>query len=172
MAKGRFITGLAELDAALAQLRVSTANKIAKSAIRAGMKVYTKAMQDAAKGGIKQAIGSKFKSLARGRRIEAKAGINVGKAGKAARENANKRAPHAHIHVIGSKLRKRKRLGGRFAYIKKPTNRQLSTGTSPPNPIIKNAVSSSQSQAASAMEAAAKKALEREAARLRRKAGK
>lgn len=167
MAKQRILTGEKELDNALNELSVTTANKVAKASVRAGIRQITKAVKANAKGSIKDAVGEKFKAFRKGSRIDAKAGINVGKAGK--REDPKGKKPVAVAYVVGTPKRFRKRLGGKFAYIKKPTSRQLRTNQMPANPIVQEGASEARPAVKTAILTAAKKALEKEAARIRKK---
>lgn len=164
----QYLTGDKELDDALKQLGTTLANRIAKTSIRAGVRVLQKAIKDRAKGTVKDQIGSKVKVLKSSKQLIAKAGVNVGNAGK-------ERTPgpaHAHLFAIGSQKRFRKRIGGRFAYLKRPTSRQRRTEKMPSNKFVDEALSASQGQIKTAMHAAARKSLIREADKIAKRAQK
>lgn len=50
-----------------------------------------------------------------------------------------RKAPHAHLVEFGTKERTRKRLGGRYAFIKNPTAEQLRTGRTPERSFLRKA---------------------------------
>jgi HK97 gp10 family phage protein len=163
----KIITGLPELEKTLKNLADKTADKIARSALRAGVVVVAKAEKAAAPvgktGQLKASIGSR---VGKGRSgiFQAKAGVNVGKRTKA-KQAKGPMAPHAHLAALGTQPRLRKRLGGRFSNIKNPTPQQLSTGSGPANPFIRNAYNSARSRAMDAMSKQAAKTLARELAK-------
>jgi len=161
MAKARILTGDKQLDATLRDMATAGANRVAKSTIRAGLNVMQSEIKKAAKGRIKDEIGKKFKNIGRTSRLEAKTGVGVGKR----KQTDPKKEPIGHFYAVGTKHRTRKRIGGRFGYLKNPTKRQLSTGQMPARPFVKQAVSSAAPTAAAKMKAAATKALDREAQR-------
>ncbi len=99
--------------------------------------------------------------------IVSKIGINVGKHRKA--EEVGVHEPHAHLVGMGSKPRFRKRIGGRFAYITRPTQDQLSTGTMPANDFIGQALATARPAMVAAMLNAGAKAMEREAIKAARR---
>jgi len=162
----QYLTGDKELDAALEQLGTKVGNRIARASIRAGVAVLKREIKKRAKGTVKDHIGSKVKVLKSSKKLVAKAGVNVGKAGKIDTPGP----PHAHLFAIGSKKRTRKRIGGRFAYLKRPTSAQLRTEAMPGNQFVDEAASASQGQVKTAMHAAARKSLEREAKKLAKRA--
>lgn len=147
------------LESVLDELSKAGAKRIAKSVTSAGIAAIKRAIKSGAKGTIKKNVGSTVKSSNNSTVIKSKVGINVGGA-KIIQSN-----PHAHLYVIGSRKRTRKRLGGQFAMIKNPTQQQLNTGEMPGSDFINRAVSAAQPAAISAMNSAAQKALMRESAR-------
>ena len=113
----QFITGDVELEKTLAKLADKAADRVARSAIGAGLTVMKGAIKKAAPVGktgmLKKSIGSRFQRASHGKPVVAKAGVNVGK--KKKKEINTKRAPHAHLVALGTKARTRKRLGGKYA---------------------------------------------------------
>lgn len=163
----RILTGDKELDAALNELAVRTANKIAKAALRGALTVLTNNIKRAAPlgktGALRASIGKRFETAKRAGTVTAKAGVNVGKRKKTQDKT---HAPHSHLVALGTALRKRKRIGGKFGWIKKPNDRQLQTGEMPANEFVRLAVAASQSEMKNTARKAAQRALEREANRL------
>lgn len=160
-----FLTGDKQLEATLKRLADKEADKISRSALGAGLAKVQSAIRKAAPEGetgqLKAAIGKRLEKGKRGGRITAKTGINVGK-------NIVKKgkfAPHAHLVALGTKARTRQAIGGKFGFISKPTEQQLSTGTMPSNPFVKQAAQSSRSTAIAAMRKRAAKALAKAAAK-------
>jgi len=170
----KFLTGDKELEAMLKSLADKAADKIAKSALGAGLTVIRKAIKKAAPvgptGNLKASIGKRLEKGKRGGVMTAKAGINVGKKTKKEKTTGiMARAPHAHLVALGTQRRSRKTLGGKFATIVNPTPEQLATGTMPANPFVKQAAESAMGAASIAMRKQAAKALAREAAKAKRK---
>lgn len=159
----KFITGDAELEAALRSLADNAADKIAKSAIGAGLTVLVNAMRKeapvGATGAVKKSIGKRFERNKKTGLVTAKAGVNVGKrtSNKIGRE-----APHSHLVILGTKRRKRQTIGGRFGFIRNPTDEQLSTGSGPENPFIRRATEGSTGSVRRAMHEKAKNTLLRD----------
>jgi HK97 gp10 family phage protein len=157
-----FLTGDKKLEATLKRLADKEADKIAKSALGAGLTVMVSAIRKAAPvgptGNLKAGIGKRLEKGKRGGAFTAKAGINVGKRTKAVLSRKNF-GPHAHLVALGTKARIRKSIGGKFGYITNPTPSQLSTGTMPKNPFVKHAASSSKTAVRAAMRKRAAKAL-------------
>lgn len=167
------IHGASELQATFVELRNNGVGRVARSMAGAGITVVRRYQVKAAPrgktGAIRAAIGRKVSVSRKANFITAKAGINVGKKSKAAQAfNGKLTAPHAHF-VAGTKPRYRKRIGGKFAWVKHPSPTQLSTGRGPVNNFIEQAYNAAKPAAAAAMEKAGRKALEREAARVKRK---
>lgn len=160
-----YLTGDKELEATLSRLADKAADRVARSALGAGLTVLVKAMRKAAPvgptGNLRRSIGRRLESRKRSGRLIAKAGVNVGKG--AVRKGRT--APHSHLVAMGTQRRSRKRLGGQFAGIADPTPQQLSTGTMPANPFIRRATESSRSAVALAMRKRAEKKLAQEATR-------
>jgi HK97 gp10 family phage protein len=163
------LTGDKEIENTLTKLADKAADRVARNALGAGLTVVAKAMKQAAPvgktGAVKASIGKRNEKKKRTGVMEAKAGINVGKKTK----QKGRFAPHAHLVALGTKPRQRKRIGGRFSYLKNPTPQQLSTGTMPANSFVRMAYESSRSAARTAMTIAAKRSLGREVAKARKK---
>ena len=172
MAKQRILTGVAELDKNLKQLAGPVANRIAKSTLRAGVKAVARAIKQEAPQGktglVKKSIGSRFETFGRAGIVTAKAGVGVGKQ-RAKKTSVN--APHAHLVALGTKPRYRKKIGGKYAGIRNPTRKQLRTESTPKNDFVKRGYQAGSAAMSQAMEAAAKKALAREAAKLAKNLG-
>lgn len=162
----QIITGDDVIDANLAKLSTSIANKLAKYALRAALTVISRAERAAAPvgatGAVKKSIGTQLKKSREG--FTAKAGINVGKRTK----QRGKYAPHAHLVALGTKARYRKTIGGRFAFIRNPKREQLSTGVMPSNPFIRQAYAQSRAAATAAMRNKTMTALQKEVAKLKK----
>lgn len=178
----QFITGVADLEKTLRSLSDKSADRVAKAALRGGLAEITKAQRKAAPvgetGALKKSIGSRLEKSKRTGLVMAKAGLNVGKRKSGKKKGASTErlsklveqgAPHAHLVALGTQKRERKSIGGKFAYLKNPTPKQLSTGTMPANPFIKDAYAKAQSKIEPAMRKRAAKALDREAKRASRK---
>lgn len=101
-------TGDRALDRRLASLEKREAKKFARKAINAALTIANKSIKsEAPSKRVRKSIGKRFKKNKRTNVTEAKAGINVGK-----KRGANTRAPHAHLVALGTRRRKRRRLGG------------------------------------------------------------
>lgn len=167
------LTGHAELERTLAHLADKTADRIARSALGAGVVVLKRAIKKAAPvgptGSLKAAIGSRNEKTKHDGVHVAKAGTNVGKRSKRRKNRQSgvyetvkqKTAPHAHLVALGTKQRRRKRIGGEFASIRNPTSDQLSTGKMPSNDFVSRATTASTAAVGLAMQKAASKALDR-----------
>jgi hypothetical protein len=105
------------------------------------------------------AIGMRNERSKTSRLFESKVGVNVGKRG---RTQAKRWAP---LIVLGSQRRQRKMIGGKFSFITKPTNAQLSTGHVKATNIVKRGYASAQGSMNSAMRKAFERSVKREAAR-------
>ena len=169
----QYVTGIPELEATLSKLADKSADRVARSAIGGGLTIAAKRIRQAAPkgktGALKKSIRSRFIKQSGSRPTTAKVGVNVGKQKKTA-EGLVKRikAPHAHLVALGTKRRKRKKLGGKFAFIKQPSSQQLSTGTMPENPFLRKAFEAARPETMQRMRDRAAKALEREAAKARK----
>ena len=165
------ITGVPELEAALKGLSDRTADKVSRSAISAGLTLMRREIRKAAPkgptGNLKKSIGKKFLKGKRGRAILAKAGVNVGKRKKG--DDGGPLAPHAHLVALGTEQRTRKRLGGKFAYIRRPTKAQLSTGVMPSNDFVSVGAMKAKAKLVPVMFKAAERALKREVAKQKKK---
>ncbi|MCC7423770.1 MAG: HK97 gp10 family phage protein, partial [Planctomycetaceae bacterium] len=130
------ITGDAQIDARLRHLSEKGAARAGRAAVNKGLKTIEKEIRSAAPegetGGLKKAIGSRNKKRSRLNVAEAKTGIGVGK-------KKGESAPHSHLVALGTKSRKRKKIGGEFAEINPATDEQISTGTMPANPFVQQA---------------------------------
>lgn len=173
----KILTGDKELERTLKTLADKAADRVAKGTLGAGLTVIAREMKRDAPvgktGHLKSEIGKRNERNKRKGLYEAKAGIGVGKRKKPKSQKGQTQriagAPHGHLVGLGTKPRTRKKLGGRFAYIKNPTSQQLSTGTMPANPFVKRAYHAARSSAETAMQKRAAKALAREAAKARSK---
>lgn len=173
------ITGDKALDKKFKSLATKGARRAAVAAIRKGMTIAAKGIRKLAPVGptknLKKSIGSRIKKTKKTGTVEAKAGVNVGKktqkqldkaaarSGKTAKTTKN--APHAHLVALGTKARKRKRLGGKFAYLNPASDQQLRTGTMPRNDFVKQGWAASQSEAAAAIKSELAKQIAKEAAK-------
>lgn len=187
------LTGVKEIERMLRRLSDKQGDRIAKATISAGLTVLTKEIRAAAPVGetkaLRKSIGRRISSKT-AKKYEAKAGINVGKrtteskrkpgtrilkrrnAKQARRTGKSALAPHGHLVALGTMPRHRNNIGGKFGYLASPTQSQLSTGVMPANNFVKRATNSSRGKVKAAMAAAAKRGLEREAERARRKGRK
>jgi len=175
----KFLTGDEELERMLKHLADRTADRIARSALGAGISAIAKDLRKAAPkgptGNLKASIGRRMDKPRGKNAASAKAGLNVGKqtAKKQAqiklRSGGRVMAPHAHLVSLGTKQRTRTRLGGRYASIAEPTGQQLSTGTMPANDFVRRTVTANMSKFVAAMRKQAASRLESEAAKARRK---
>jgi hypothetical protein len=172
----KIITGDKELEASLRHMADKSADNVAKAALGGSLSVLTRNIKKAAPvgatGNLKASIGSRFEKGSRQNKgkVRAIAGINVGKRTKKEKAAGSMiRGPHAHLVALGTKARKRKTLGGKFAGIKNPTTDQLSTGVMPSNPFVKNASGQGHAQMLLASQKRAAKALDREAVKAARR---
>lgn len=170
------IRGISLVQAAFADLGSAGVARVAKSTMGAGLAVLKRAEKKAAPKGAtgqtRASIGSRVVVSRKAGFISAKTGIGVGKKKQTAETFSTRmNAPHAHLVALGTKPRYRKRLGGKFRYLKRPKRRQLSTGVMPANSFIQAAFNAARPAAAAAMERAAHKALEREMARAAKRQG-
>lgn len=154
----QWITGDAELERTLAALGDDkAADRVAKSAIGAGLTVLRKAIRAAAPvgptGNLKASIGRRLERATSRRRSVGKAGINVGKQSSRSKEKVN--APHSHLVALGTKQRFHK--SGK------------SVGRMTPNPFVRLATVASTAAVSQAMHTRAAKALERERLKALRK---
>lgn len=160
------LKGLNELQKNIKTLgSTSFANRLAKSVLAAGGTVAVKEIKKAAPHGTtgqeEKSIGKRTEKNTKGGIITEKVGIGVGKPRSGYQ-------PHVHLVALGTKPRFRRSIGGRFSYIKNPTTRQLSTGTMPANPFVREAFNRSRSAAIAAMNKRFEKKLAEEVAKLGR----
>ena len=150
------LTGVPELDAKLKKLETKAGNRIARNSLGAGARAVQKSIKNLASPKIKKSVGMRNEKGRKSARLETKVGINVGKRG--GRTEFKRWAP---LSVLGSVNRKRQKLGGKFAYVKNPTEEQLSTGQIKASQIVKRGYAAAQGS----MNAAMKKAFDRSLAR-------
>lgn len=167
----RVVTGVPELEAAMRHLSDKAADRVAKAALGGGGSYLARQIRKFAPkrtGALRKSIRYRF-IKGRGRqRVTAKVGVNVGKQKKD--ENGNfvsRSAPHAHLVALGTVQRTRKTIGGKFAYIRHPTERQLNTGSVRPQDFVKAGTAAATAGIIQAMKKRAIKALEREAKKAR-----
>lgn len=158
------LTGIPELDAKLKDMEKKAGFRIARNTLGAGARVVQKAIKSIAPASIKKSVGSRNERGRKSTRLETKVGINVGK--RSGRTEFKRWAP---IIVLGSSQRKRKRLGGKFVFIRKPTDDQLSTGQIKSTDIVKRGYSAARGGMKSVMLTAFKKSLAREVAKAKMK---
>jgi HK97 gp10 family phage protein len=129
----KYLTGDERLHKKLRQL-IEAGDKSAGKAMRKGATKIAGAIRKEAPVGpsktLKKSIGSKVKRSAKRGITDARAGIGVGK-------KKAKTARHGHLVGLGTTLRRRKKLGGKFAGVDNPSDTQLSTGTMPSNDFVK-----------------------------------
>lgn len=146
-AKGS-VSGAKRLEKKLARLRDKESFKLAKKAVRKGVAAQASGIRKEAPvgktGQLKAAIGSRLNKDKKKRLTTfGKAGANVGKRkerlakrSKKTGKKVNVQAPHAHLVALGTKQRKRKKIGGKFSYLNPPTSRQLRTGKMTPDAFV------------------------------------
>lgn len=169
------ITGEKEIDRKLERLEKKSARKVARRAVNKSTRTVTNAIkQEAPKGRrhrdalgrfaterkstvntLSKAIGQRAlkKSEAAGQ-VAAKTGVGVGKRKK----KEGKRAPHAHLVALGTRRRKRRKVGGVF----KGASRK-STGRMPANDFVKRGYSKSKAIAFSELRKLVAEGIEKEA---------
>lgn len=167
MAQAQILTGWKELDENLKALDTRVANRVATSAMRSALTVAKKGIKSAAsdhkdKGILDQSINSRFSKKQGGAVVRAKVGVNVGKRTALPQGVAR----HAHLVALGTKPRVRKKIGGKFAYLKRPKSK--STGVMPSDEFVKQGYAASEVAMQSAMVTAATRSLEREVAKLKK----
>ncbi len=160
------LTGFKEFDAKLRQFEAKAASRISRNTLGAGARLVQKEIKKEATPVLKPTIGMRNERGRKSGRIEAKVGVNVG---KRSRTKAKRWAP---LMVLGSQPRTRKTIGGRFAYIAKPTAAQLSTGRIKENQIVRRGYSAAQGSLPSVMRKAFNKSLAREVAKAKLNKGK
>lgn len=162
------IQGSTELNAVLKSLETNGIARVAKSVVGAGATVIRRNIAKMAPvgetGSVKKSIGRRVIKDRVSGLVSAKIGVNVGKRTKL----KGRHAPHAHMVAAGTRPRFRKRIGGRFAFIKNPTTSQLRTESTPANPFVAAGFSAGQAGAVAAMKKQFAKSLEREALRAAR----
>lgn len=168
------VKGGAELQATLSEFGQKAAGRIARSVLGAGITAIKRHMVRNAPrgktGATKASVGRRLVVSRRTGFVTAKAGVNVGKRSKAAQAvgGVKQVAPHAHLTALGTVPRFRRRIGGRFGYLRTPKPEQLSTGAMPASDWIGTAYTAALSDAQAAMEKAGQKAVARELARAKK----
>lgn len=157
------LTGQKELDAKLKQLGTKGGNRVARNSLGAGARVVQKAIKKIAPKSIKDAIGMRNEKGRKSGKLETKVGVNVGKRSKT---KAKRWAP---VIVLGTAIRQRKMIGGKFSYITKPTDAQLTTGKIRENHIVSAGLSASQGSAKAAMKKSFDRSFAREVAKAKLK---
>ena len=156
------ITGVKELDAKLKRLSTKTAKKAARAGLGAGLTVLAKKMRQMApkattpghsNRSIKASIGKRQKKDKVTGITSAVAGIDVGK-------KKSKQVPQAHLLALGTVVRTRKSVGGKFK-----GSENKGTGKVIGNDFIKRASDAARSEAVSAILAKANEVIQREAAK-------
>lgn len=156
------MTGMKEFDNKLKDMETKAGNRIARATIGAGLTQLKKSIKAAAPEWMKASIGARQGKNPRKGVYEAKAGVNVGKRTKKSARNWNAWVP---VAVLGTMLRRRKSIGGKFSYITNPTQAQLSTGQIKPHPIVKQGLAAAKGSMTTAMQAAFDRALAKEVAK-------
>jgi hypothetical protein len=169
----QILTGVADIEKLLSGLSDKAGDKIARSALGAGLGLVAKKIKKAAPVGktkaLRNSIGKRFEKQKRPQWFQAKAGVNVGKQKKTAEGfKGHLKAPHAHLVALGTRYRERDKIGGRFSYIKNPTKTQLTTGEMPSNPFLKQAYMSAKAEASERMKIKAKERLAKELAKAKK----
>lgn len=138
------ITGDKALAKKLASLDKKMESRGASAAVSKGITVIAKKARQLAPTKVqKRSIGTRNKKV-KGQ-PEAKVGVNLGKKGA-------KRKPQA-VPLTASKgrMRFRKKIGGKFAFIKEPTKQQLRTGVLPGSDFVTQATVAAWADAKAAM---------------------
>lgn len=170
------VTGIEDLDRNLKALGATVENRIAKKALLDGAKGLARLQAAAApvgpSGNLKAAIAAR--AVSKSGHPSAKSGINVGKRQLGVHGLA--RAPHGHLVALGTKLRTRKRIGGKFRYLEpnayhSQEPRSRSTGKMPANAFIRQIATSSEYAVRSAIEVSIRNGIAREVNRLGAKTG-
>jgi hypothetical protein len=163
------LQGADKLQQTFGEFSRAGVGRLARSTLGAGITVVkryqVKAAPKGKTGETRASVGRRLVVSRRTAFVTAKSGINVGRGSKAKPQG---RMPHAFLNAIGSRPRFRKRLVGRFSWVRRPTQSQLRTGSMPVNNFIAQAYSAAQPAAAAAMQAAGTKALAREANRAKK----
>lgn len=166
------LSGVEEFDRVARELARELPRQAGGAAVNAGLAVFVRAYQRASptggKGGMRRSAGKRFKQVSGGD-IAGKAGYDVGKrrrGGKWSRADLLAgRAPHSHLYVKGTRQRRRKRIGGKWAFMENPPGPNIEhkrrTGAAPSHEgQIASSVSASIPAALAAMLPAARKKLD------------
>jgi hypothetical protein len=158
------MTGIKEFDDKLKQMERKASNRIATQVLKAGARKAVKAIQNVSPEWMKDGIGSNVGTNKRKDVFEAKIGINVGK-----RSKKKAKADWAAAQVLGTVKRTRKTIGGKFSYITRPSESQLSTGQEKAKGVVKQGMTAAQSTIQAAMKDKFNKALAKEVAKAKLK---
>lgn len=137
-----YMTGDKQVERMLRNMQTKDADRISKRCIRAQLNEGVKEVRKGAPRGetkaLAKSVGARLERKRKTHEVVGKFGINVGKRSKKAVASRGKthRAPHGHLVALGTKLRTRKRIGGKFAGITNPTAQQLRTGRMNPNKFV------------------------------------
>lgn len=158
------LTGIKELDAKLLKMQTNTGQRVARTTLLTGARVVQKEIRKLATKFVKPTIGVRVEKSRKSARIEGKVGVNVGKG-----KQADAKTRWAPLTVLGSVSRFRKRIGGKFSYITKPTQQQLSTGQITKSNVVNRGYSAAKGKMNSAMKRAFDRAVKRESAKAKLK---
>lgn len=158
------LQGVSALEKELDRIRKRLGPRIGARAITAAMRSLVSGIKKAipsiqTKGHsakrLKSAVGSRRAKGTRNLQL-GKVGFRVGRGGKKA-----KAAPHAHLFVLGTQERTRRRIGGRFRRYDRPGHRSTGAARSNPN-IVARGVSGSIGRARQAMRRTATRELQKQ----------
>lgn len=125
-------------------------DRIAKAGLGSALNIVrTGIKREAPKrtGYLRGGIGRKIKKGKAPGSWFARAGVRVGKVGKVKNDVRT-----GHLVALGTGERTRDKLGGKFSYIKDPSEDQLSTGSMPANYFVKRGYSKTISRAMATLE--------------------
>lgn len=166
------LTGDKQIERLLRGLQDKAADRVAKSVINAELTALVKAQRRLAPvgktGRLKKSLGKSLKRKAK-TDYRAKAGLNVGTKTEKSLQTKKGRgqANHGHLVALGTRQRFRKTIGGKFAYVVRPSSTQLSAGVMPRNDFIRRATAQATAGLQAAGLKAAAKAIKRELAKAR-----
>jgi len=152
------IEGSKNINRMLKKVETKLERKTARRALKKGLGPAAARIRKLAPSGkkkkLKKAVGSKVgKDRSAGYANTAKVGVNIGKKG-------TRRAPHAHLVILGTKFRNRKRIGGKFkSRFPAFDTRNKSTGSVKANDFVKEGFDSTRNQVLKKMETEVKKDL-------------
>lgn len=146
------VTGVEELDRRLQELSKKGLATAARKSISSAMKMLVQAIKQKAPRGktrnLERSIGWRFRKRGdRDTTVVAKAGADVGKrkyvTNDAGQRSLRNPGAHAHLVLLGTAIRTRKEIGGKFAR-PGPDTRNKSTGVMPINDFINRAKSATE----------------------------